>query len=367
MQKKFFYLFAFILLLGTGCQKSKEAVVQNTAVEDSNSAQNAQAELSDITKQFSVQDNKLMWKSGGKDIVVVANLKQTVEKKIPAVMKKHEESVDKLRSSERITADVGSRLAGLPQVEKLSVLQDAERVKIFFKLRVNQGLGDCDRFCWALLPTYAVVRMSDPPTVDWEVARYTEAPLPATLFEPGAVLSLSPDGRYVAFQLSSKGGQKNFWTYDLLGNDQLAAQFEFNLDEEQYRSFLNGNSSLDWSKKDNKLLIVSRMSENIPAQFCEGPLSECVNKQVKFTGTVSNLMQAHMVSPRDGYTHESYLDNPSTDQIVIYTKQPLGVSAGKKIEVIGKVIAVQGGGEPGEKLEQATAEYQILVDSWKEV
>lgn len=108
------------------------------------------------------------------------------------------------------------------------------------------------------------------------------------------------------------------------------------------------------------------MSDDSSVQFCNGPLSECVEKPVKYIGTVSNLMQQHLVSPRDGYNYEAYLDNLQSPQIVIYTKQPLGVSAGKKIEVTGKVIAVGTAGGAGQKLEEPYTEYQILVDSWRE-
>lgn len=115
-------------------------------------------------------------------------------------------------------------------------------------------------------------------------------------------------------------------------------------------------------------LVTSRMpSLTSQQEFCTGPLKQCVDKKVKYAGTVSNLMQQHLISPRGGYTNEAYLDNPKSPQIVIYTKQPLGVSAGKKIEVTGKVIAVGTEGGAGQKLEEPYTEYQILVDSWREV
>lgn len=103
--------------------------------------------------------------------------------------------------------------------------------------------------------------------------------------------------------------------------------------------------------------------------LCSGKLDECVEKKVKVTGTVSNIIWQHMFAYVEPYTETSYLDDVAEAgvQVVIYTKKPLNVADGKKIEVIGKVVEVATEGTPGAKIDKPYAEYHILVDAWKEV
>jgi hypothetical protein len=99
--------------------------------------------------------------------------------------------------------------------------------------------------------------------------------------------------------------------------------------------------------------------------YCNGTLSECVGKKIKFFGTTTNEQFQHTSYPSGSYTEESLLANKRYGVVVIYTQSPLNVPNNTALEVVGTVVDASVAPQAGSKAEAGSRDYQILVDEWK--
>lgn len=101
-------------------------------------------------------------------------------------------------------------------------------------------------------------------------------------------------------------------------------------------------------------------------ELCTGPLAQCVGKKVTLIGAVSDLQFQSMSSPNGEFFKRKTLYVENYGPVAVFTKFPINVPDDTKIEVVGEVKAITGGGS-GTKLGEVMTEYNILVDSWKKV
>lgn len=89
-----------------------------------------------------------------------------------------------------------------------------------------------------------------------------------------------------------------------------------------------------------------------------------VGKIVKINGKIAKEIQQHLTTFVDSHPFMNYFDLDAGYQIVIYTKDSL--SCNEKIEIVGKLIKVEGQRKnQRSKIHDEYFEYQLLVDSWK--
>ena len=91
-----------------------------------------------------------------------------------------------------------------------------------------------------------------------------------------------------------------------------------------------------------------------------------VGNEVQISGKIAKEIWQHMTSIVDSYPFMEYfdLDFNINYQIVIYTRDQ--ISCKNKIEIIGKLIKVEGRSkDPRSKIHDDFFEYQLAVDSWK--
>ncbi|MCK4778591.1 MAG: hypothetical protein KAT57_00325 [Candidatus Lokiarchaeota archaeon] len=89
-----------------------------------------------------------------------------------------------------------------------------------------------------------------------------------------------------------------------------------------------------------------------------------LGKKVKIVGNIAKEIWQHLTTFVDSLPFMNYFDLDDGYQIVIYTKDSL--SCNEKIEVVGKLIKVEGKRKnPRSKINDEYFEYQLLVDSWK--
>lgn len=89
-----------------------------------------------------------------------------------------------------------------------------------------------------------------------------------------------------------------------------------------------------------------------------------LGKNVMIIGKIAKEIWQHLTSFIDSHPFMNYFDLDDGYQIVIYTKDSL--SCNEKIEVVGKLIKVEGKRKnPRSKIHDLYFEYQLLVDSWK--
>lgn len=87
-------------------------------------------------------------------------------------------------------------------------------------------------------------------------------------------------------------------------------------------------------------------------------ISKFENRVIFMRGKISEIPYQHLIKIPEGYANISYLDIKN-NQIVVYTKEP--VKPEKKIELIGKVISVEGlSKKPGS--DDKVSEYQLIAD-----
>ncbi len=88
-----------------------------------------------------------------------------------------------------------------------------------------------------------------------------------------------------------------------------------------------------------------------------------VGNTVKIIGKIAREIWQHLTTLVDSHPFMNYFDLDDGYQIVIYTKDSL--SCNEKIEIIGKLIKVEGKRKnPRSKINDEYFEYQLLVDSW---
>lgn len=89
-----------------------------------------------------------------------------------------------------------------------------------------------------------------------------------------------------------------------------------------------------------------------------------LGKIVKIIGKIAKEIWQHLTTLVDSHPFMNYFDLDDGYQIVIYTKDSLSCS--EKIEIVGKLIKVEGKRKnPRSKIHDEYFEYQLLVDSWK--
>ena len=89
-----------------------------------------------------------------------------------------------------------------------------------------------------------------------------------------------------------------------------------------------------------------------------------VGNIVKIIGKIAKKIWQHLTTFIDSHPFMFYFDLDDDYQIVIYTKDSL--SCNEKIEIVGKLIKVEGKRKnPRSKIYDEYFEYQLLVDSWK--
>ena len=91
-----------------------------------------------------------------------------------------------------------------------------------------------------------------------------------------------------------------------------------------------------------------------------------IGKKILIIGKIAKEIWQHMTTIVDSYPFMEYfdLDFEINHQIVIYTKDQ--ISCKNKIEIIGKLIKVEGRSkDPRSKIHDDFFEYQLAVDSWK--
>ena len=89
-----------------------------------------------------------------------------------------------------------------------------------------------------------------------------------------------------------------------------------------------------------------------------------LGKNVKLIGEIAKEIWQHLTTLIDSHPYMNYFDLDDGYQIVIYTKD--SISCNDKIEIIGKLIKVEGKRKnPRSKITDKYFEYQLLVDSWK--
>ncbi len=89
-----------------------------------------------------------------------------------------------------------------------------------------------------------------------------------------------------------------------------------------------------------------------------------VGEKIKIIGKIAKEIWQHLTTLVDSHPFMNYFDLDDGYQIVIYTKDSL--SCDEKIEVVGKLIKVEGKRKnPRSKIHDEYFEYQLIVDSWK--
>lgn len=91
-------------------------------------------------------------------------------------------------------------------------------------------------------------------------------------------------------------------------------------------------------------------------------LAENEGKSINVVGKISNIMWQHIQTYLETHPHDNYFDLENGFQIIIYSKDP--ISCDEKVEIIGKVIKVEGIRDPRSKAD-GLSEYHLVVDSWK--
>lgn len=104
-------------------------------------------------------------------------------------------------------------------------------------------------------------------------------------------------------------------------------------------------------------------SEAAPAAAAPSFADAQKGERVTVVGKVSQMPWQHMIDVRPGKTAE-YFDLPSGGQIVVYVAGTL--PPGKKLELTGKVLVIEGTSKrPGSK--EVATERQLDVESWRAV
>ncbi len=91
-------------------------------------------------------------------------------------------------------------------------------------------------------------------------------------------------------------------------------------------------------------------------------LAENEGKSINVVGKISNIMWQHIQTYLETHPHDNYFDLENGFQIIIYSKDP--ISCDEKVEIIGKVIKVEGIRDSRSKAD-GLSEYHLVVDSWK--
>lgn len=103
------------------------------------------------------------------------------------------------------------------------------------------------------------------------------------------------------------------------------------------------------------------------AEFCAGTLAQCVDKMVRFTGTVTDFEWQRVPTPAPDYPAETLLDTENYGYLAIYSKEPISAPVGRNIIITGQASAVTIPGTPGAKIEEPFTYYRVLVSEWREV
>ena len=92
-------------------------------------------------------------------------------------------------------------------------------------------------------------------------------------------------------------------------------------------------------------------------------LVENEGNSIKIIGKISNIMWQHIQTYIETHPSMNYFDLEDGFQIIIYSRNP--ISCSDKVEIIGKVIKVEGSKDPRSKIPDEHCEYHLIVDSWK--
>lgn len=91
-----------------------------------------------------------------------------------------------------------------------------------------------------------------------------------------------------------------------------------------------------------------------------------IGKVVKIRGKVAKEIWQHMTTIINSHDNMEYFDMDENYQIVVYSKDL--ISRRGTVELTGEVIKIEGKHKnPKSKIHDDFYEFQLIVDSWKEV